>query len=139
MNQRKKPCAGCPFSRKCEKGALGGSPIETYLGQIHGPFWLPCHEDPEYAGKESGVNEVQQCAGAATLRANLGISGIMPPALLSLEPDKEAVFSSLGELVAHHTDLSESEVSAVTQDDNVVACILRELGDDRVKLQAKES
>lgn len=105
MNETHKltqPCAECPFSKKCGEGALGGSHPTVYVGQIHGPFWLPCHrhcdfKDPNWKSDLS----VQQCAGAAIFRANLGLSERMPPFLHKLPPS-DLVFSTVEEFYKHH-------------------------------------
>lgn len=137
MKQRKKPCPGCPFSRKCKPGELGGSPVETYIGQAHAPFWLPCHEDANYEDKSSDVNEVAQCAGAAIFRANIGLSLLMPPAILVLPHGGEDVFSTIREFVSHHCDLSDEEIDALTSSESIAECIKKELGDPDVQLKLK--
>ena len=97
-----KPCAECPFRRDIEPGFLGGSPVETYLGQILLPFWLPCHRSRNYAGKASQFDEVDQCRGAAILRANIGVADLMPDELIKLPPDTRRVFPTLAAFYAHH-------------------------------------
>ncbi len=100
---RKKPCAECPFSRAVTPGTVGGSDPTVYVGQLIGPFLLCCHMDPKYDGKKKGMQpEVAQCAGAAIMRANVGVAPTMPEALHALPADKELVFSSFEELLAHH-------------------------------------
>ena len=44
QQSRKKPCKSCPFRRDndLQKPNPRGSPPEVYLGQIRGPFILPC-------------------------------------------------------------------------------------------------
>ena len=68
----RKPCRECPFTRTNELGPTCGGAFrsEQVLGQAHGPFWLPCHKDATYQGKESNPETVMQCAGAAIFRAN---------------------------------------------------------------------
>lgn len=100
----KKPCKGCPFARvnDNEKPHPGGSPPEVYLGQARGPFWLPCHSDGQYEGKNSDASKVQQCAGAAIFRANAKQPYKLPDQLLSLEEDHENVFSTPAEFFAYY-------------------------------------
>lgn len=66
-----------------------------------GPFLLPCHKAPGYEANRRAPN-LLQCAGAATYRANIGVADRMPPALLRLPADREAVFADAAELLAHH-------------------------------------
>lgn len=100
----KTPCPACPYSRTCEPGALGGSPVEKYIGQALGPFLLPCHQhcdftDPDWKLK---VESTPQCAGAAVFRANLGVNALMPKGLHELPANRGTVFSTAAEFVAHH-------------------------------------
>ena len=41
MNQHTKPCKTCPFRRDCTPGELGGSSVETFIGQAFGAFHIP--------------------------------------------------------------------------------------------------
>lgn len=104
-SQSDKACSSCPFSRQCEPGGLGGSPIEVYLGQILGPFFLPCHAAKGYKGNDTPLSpEHMQCAGAAIFRANIGVGEAMPNPLLKLPKESDSnVFDSLGEFIHHHT------------------------------------
>jgi len=97
----RRPCPGCPFARACAPGGLGGSPVEVYIGQLLGGFWLPCHSNPDYNQQTDAT--VSQCAGAAIFRANLGIDAILPPMLHRLPEDQAAVFGTVEQFVAHHT------------------------------------
>lgn len=111
----KKACSECVFNRKCEPGALGGSDVTVYIGQIYAPFAIPCHlhcdfNDPEWKLK-AGPGQTPQCAGTATFRANLGMKELrdQTPAwakLLTHEPDHETCFSSYAEFMAHHTGMT---------------------------------
>ena len=98
------PCSNCPFSRAVAPGALGGSPVETFIGQAYGPFVLPCHKacdfsDPDWKAK---AIDTPQCAGAAIFRANVKVAPMMPPSLHALPEDKVTVFASAVEFYAHH-------------------------------------
>ncbi len=110
----KNPCKECPFNRNnilpVEK-RLGGSSSFTYVGQIEGPFWLPCHMDKNYKTKEVNTEEVNQCAGAAIFRANLGLSDKFPKELLRLNPGHPDVYTSYEEFIAN-TDVHLNEEMA---------------------------
>lgn len=100
-NQSNKSCNECPFSKASPSGQLGGSPIQTYLGQILGPFYLPCHMPQNYKGNDTPVSpEHMQCAGAAIFRRKLGVR--VPAPLLTLQSDDSNVFSTLEEFISHH-------------------------------------
>lgn len=102
---RKRPCGECPFSRACEPGGTGGSDPTVYVGQAYGPFWLPCHTDPEYNTPMSLSEKtatVSQCAGAAIFRANVGADAKMPEGVHRLPADTSLVFATPAELIAHH-------------------------------------
>lgn len=104
MKDLTKPCLDCPFYRRVKPGALGGSSVETYIGQSIGPFMLPCHkacdfDDPNWKDK---VGETSQCAGAAIYRNNIGFGGAMPSGIHVLPQDHDKVFSSHAEFIAHH-------------------------------------
>tara|TARA_R110002020_G_scaffold100855_5_gene238101 strand:- start:26427 stop:26876 length:450 start_codon:yes stop_codon:yes gene_type:complete len=106
----KKCCGGCPFKRvnTNEKPNPGGSHPFVYLGQIHGPFWLPCHQDKNYEGKGSNTETVGQCRGAAIFRSNCGVEeGKLPKQLLSLPEDRENVFASEAEFITHYLDMPQ--------------------------------
>src|SRR5688572_32839375 len=107
MNQHESPCRECCFRRDIEPGNLGGSPVETYVGQSLLPFWVPCHCSRNYAGKASDVNEVTQCAGLAIFRSNIGVRPVR--GLLSLPRDTELVFSTLADFYSHHKRISRIE------------------------------
>lgn len=138
MNQHTKPCAECPFRRDITPGLLGGSPVETYIGQSVMPFWLPCHCDQKYAFKASKIDEVTQCAGTAIFRANLGVGQLMPPSLLSLPPDKELVFGTMAEFVAHHKGMTLEEAQQFLQGDTVKRCVMKEATDVNMVLIEKD-
>lgn len=104
VKHMKAPCATCPFARTTAPGTLGGSPVETYIGQVHGPFVLPCHcavnyDDPQW--REKAI-DTPQCAGAAIFRANVGAAAKMPAAIHKLPGGHPNVFSNEAEFVAHH-------------------------------------
>ncbi len=110
--QHETPCAACPFRRTTAPGcqtqgvSLGGSPSFTYIGQAHGPFWLPCHSTHNYKDPVARRDPSNlQCAGAAIYRANTERDKQLPPSLLHLPKDVNAVFASPVEFLAHHEDI----------------------------------
>ena len=118
-NQHTKACSSCPFSKQCLPGDLGGSPVETYVGQSVGPFFLPCHSCNGYKGNDStDMSKHPQCAGAAIFRANIGRAELMPGPLLQLFADSDPhVFDSMEEFIAHHRpDLTPEEVGQMASD-----------------------
>lgn len=112
----KKPCLGCPFKRvnTNEKPYPGGSHPFVYLGQARGPFWLPCHNDKNYNGKQSSPSEVTQCRGAAIFRSNCDSGIELPEQLLSLEKDMNEVFADEAEFMKHYLDMSDEEAAMNT-------------------------
>lgn len=111
MTNVKTPCSQCPFSRKVEPGALGGSPPETYIGQAAGPFVLPCHhqcdfDDPQWKDK---LGETPQCAGAAIFRSNIRVSKRMPASIYTLAQNHVDVFATSAEFLAHHKKIRVSD------------------------------
>ena len=108
----KKACKACPYSKSVIPGATGGSPPDVYVGQGHGPFYLPCHKTCDFSDPDwkTDVDTPQQCAGAAIYRSNIGRGKLMPPMLHILPPD-DSVFHSPEELLAHHLQVS-TEVAA---------------------------
>jgi hypothetical protein len=117
-----KPCPNCPFTRACPPGKLGGSPAHVFIGQVHGPFWLPCHahsgfNDPNWKTDYSKP----QCVGAAIFRANAGVDHLMPNALLKCEPDRTIVFDGAREFFWHHTDMTERMLDISSAPSSIVA------------------
>lgn len=129
-----KPCRECPFSRAIEPGNLGGSSPEVYIGQLVLPFWLPCHCSANYQGKDSDVNKVSQCAGAAIMRANIGY--IPPAPLLRLEKSRWA-FQSLAHFHSHHTGQLLVTSQAYLTGFKIQQLAITELQDPKVKTQIK--
>ena len=108
----RQPCPECPFNRQCPPGHLGGSPPDVYIGQINGPFYLPCHMHTEFSDPNWKKDMAKpQCAGAATFRANLGIADRMPAFFLAMPEDRARVFASYEEFVCYHTDIPASVVT----------------------------
>ena len=104
----KTPCNTCPFRRDVQPGALGGSPVTTFVGQVHGPFWLPCHSFTNYSDPNWKTDYSKpQCVGAAIYRAN-AVRHQLPEALLKMEPDHKLVFSTPEQFLSHHLRIPPS-------------------------------
>lgn len=87
--QHTKPCPDCPMARKSLRGWLGGSTPEEYVRLAHSDVVVPCH----------CVKDVQ-CAGMAIYRRN--VAKRCDPPNLVLEKDKDLVFATPAEFLAHH-------------------------------------
>ena len=125
--QRESPCAGCPFSPHTEDGKLGGSPVEVYVGQVLGPFHLPCHRSAGYRGNATKVGQCGQCVGAAMLRgAFFRVGYNMPEGLLRLKPDRSKAFVSLVEFVAHHKKVTYKEAVEWLEDNKPKDLLIKE-------------
>ena len=121
--QLRSPCDDCAFLRTSEPDNLGGSCAEVYIGQTHGPFWIPCHSSKEYRCKESVMGDEAECVGSAIFRANIGAfdrfgEGLTtddpennPGKLFKPEPDTELVFATEAEFMAHHKQISIAEAT----------------------------
>ncbi|MFT5875743.1 MAG: hypothetical protein ACI8WT_004739 [Clostridium sp.] len=125
----KKACMACPFRRvnTNEKPNPGGSHPFVYIGQAMGPFWLPCHQDKSYSGKNSNISEVDQCRGAAIFRSNCNTGIQRPKELLVLPEDKENVFASEKEFLNHYLDLSEKESEYLSRPEMIGLMMSKEL------------
>jgi len=98
------PCSECPFARKSTPGALGDKPgvgPGTFIGQAHGPSFLPCHLRYDDKPLHSRM-DLPQCAGAAIYRANTDTAKLLPAGLMELPADTELVFATPEEFLAHH-------------------------------------
>ncbi len=103
------PCRECPWSRTTPPGGNhpGGSPVETYIGQVNGPFWLACHMRYEKGvdAKDQTPGRAPECAGAAIFRANVGLSDKLSQRLHRLPSDTKKVFADFAEFMAHHKQI----------------------------------
>ena len=129
---RGKPCKSCPFRRNndLQKPNPGGSPPEVYIGQIRGPFILPCHKGKNYAGKQTDLSQALECAGAAIFRANCEIPYKLPDQILSLPKDTETVFSNEREFLNFYRDEDSKETLTKEYLDSL---LIKELLDASVK------
>lgn len=131
-----KPCHDCAFRRDSTPGHLGGSEAEVYIGQIHGPFYIPCHmtyaRDHEWREK---LDQTGGCAGAAVFRANLGVDNYLAGLanFHRLPADHAHVFSSSEEFMAHHQGISIEEAREKLRKTSPAELLLIELGKAQVK------
>lgn len=88
--QTKRPCSDCPWARAALPAWLGGNTKEEWLQFAHGEFKVECH-----------TRKDNQCAGVAIYRANV-CKLPMDPAVLTLPPDRKAVFATPQEFLEHH-------------------------------------
>jgi hypothetical protein len=118
------PCSECSFRRDIEPGFLGGSPPEVYIGQSVGPFKVPCHkacdfDDPNW--REKSMYDTTQCAGMAIYRTNVGVADRMPADLHKLPADRNTVFATHAEFLAHHRQIplhmAEAFLKVMTPDE----------------------
>lgn len=136
MKQRKTPCRECPFRRDntLTGPKPGGASAITYVGQAQGPFWLPCHMEKAYDGKQTDPKAVSQCAGAAIYRSNVKNPYKLPEQLLSLPEDHELVFSSHAEFLAHYTGMPIERIEHfIKNEDLLQKSLLHELKQLEVK------
>lgn len=134
MKQHTKPCSTCPFRRDSTPGELGGSPVETFIGQTFGAFWIPCHECIDYSDPNWREQyEKGQCAGTAIYRANCHPAN-RPPELLKLPADTELVFSTPAEFMAHHLRITVDEAARRLKECHPVNHWLREMRDARARV-----
>lgn len=131
----KKACLGCPFRRinTNEKPNPGGSHPFVYLGQARGPFWLPCHNDKNYDGKQSSPDKVTQCRGAAIFRSNCDSGIRLPKQLLSLEKDTNEVFANEAEFTAHYLDISVEAAAKHTTESNLNCFMENEMNSGAIR------
>lgn len=120
----KKPCVQCPFNKKAQltaENGLGGSHPTVYMGQAHAPFWLPCHMDGKYAGKDSNPKEVNVCIGAAMFRSKLSVKNRFPVSDLIpiMEDTKDFTFDSPTDFLAHYLEISEEKADKLADNSHI--------------------
>ena len=122
--QREFLCPTCPFARTTTKEYLDtrGDNGERFVASAHLPALLPCHCEDDGSAT---VGVCQQCAGAAKFRANVGIKGL-PPVLGQLPPDRETVFATDAELLAHHKGWTLAEAEAALRDGGLLRMMQEE-------------
>jgi len=101
MLQRERCCGQCPFAKSTPKTYLDtmGQNGQKFIGQAQAGMYLPCYMEVGF-GEFLKNPHLPQCAGAAKYRANVGIE--VPKGIGTLPPDRETVFESPEELLAHH-------------------------------------
>lgn len=116
----KTPCKSCPFQRTTTPGHLGGSPTNVFIGQIHAPFFIPCHCHIDYADPEwkAKATTVPHCAGARIFRANLGVVAL-PESIAGLPKDTTTVFATVEEFTKHHDGTADHP--------SVASCVASEM------------
>jgi hypothetical protein len=110
----------------------GGAEPTVYIGQAIGPFWLPCHKDKNYAGRDTVATEVVQCRGAAIFRSNIEVAEKMPEGILVLPKDDTEVFASKEEFLAYYYSLP-IEVMEALPPVYYQSLLAKEMADSRIK------
>lgn len=131
---REKPCTGCPFSRTgvYEKNAV--DPLRL-VGQSHGPFLLPCHQEPGYQEERQGeVYAKAQCAGAAIFRSNIGLGVKFPKSFHILPADTAAVVATPAELVSKHYGIPLESAEEMLKDTPPDWLLKQELSGRKVRV-----
>lgn len=88
--QHTKPCGDCPWRRDSLPGWTGGLAPQTWVRAAHGDEGINCH-----------TRIGAQCAGSAIYRANV-CKVPRDPEILRLPKDREKVFATPNEFLAHH-------------------------------------
>lgn len=93
MNQHRTPCKDCPWRKGLAvPGWLGSNSIEDWIGFAHSETVVDCH-----------THANAQCAGIAIYRANVGKRPRFKEIMLLLPADRENVFATPMEFIAHHS------------------------------------
>lgn len=132
----KTPCKTCPWKRNAlPPGLIGGNTPDVFIGQIQGPFYLPCHNSKGYAGKNTILesSDTKQCAGAAIFRSNIGVSQMMPKGIKILPEDKENVFASKEEFLGYYYNVSLEIIKGIFTEKLYRWLLVKELNDKQVK------
>lgn len=130
------PCKSCPWKKNTQlPGLIGGSEPTVYIGQAQGPFYLPCHNSKNYVGKNTTLEspDTKQCAGAAIFRSNIGVAPMMPKGIEILPEDKENVFATREEFLAHYYNISEEIIKLIFTEEMYKQLMVKELNDANVK------
>jgi hypothetical protein len=127
--KKTKPCKECPFNKKANLSIkdLGNASPETYIGQLNGSFWLPCHMEKNYNGKESSPDDVRICAGAAMLRSKLPIKEKFKSHLTPiLEDTDNSSFDSCADFMTHYKKIPLEEAEKLTDNNHIKAYVTLE-------------
>lgn len=130
-NHPSKPCPQCPFARATSKEYLDtrGQNGERFVGQAVGPFMLPCHMHKAFDNwRENpiGPDAATPCVGAAVYRSNNGYTHL-PDVIPRYAEDREAVFASPEELLAHHKGTTVEEERKFLKTKPVIAMCMDEM------------
>lgn len=101
------PCDQCPWRRASAPGWLGANTPEGFASAISREVRMPCHTlvDYEREGWEWRQRKAPLCRGALIMMRNtckLPLDPEIKAALKSVEPDRERVFATVQEFIAHH-------------------------------------
>lgn len=109
------PCKNCPYKKDAtvEGPFIGGTHISEYIGQLLGPFWLPCHADPNYEGNSTPTGSTSKCRGAMRMRYKMpNRSDFDAHDLLSTAPDiNNEVFDNIYEFLQHYLKIPMVKVT----------------------------
>lgn len=111
--RHKVPCDDCPFRRDSMPGFLGGTRLADWITAWIGEAKFPCHKTisqmfviTETVGENHpSLDGASYCAGALTMMRNSCKSprnSYDREAARKVEPDRETVFSHMGEFKSHH-------------------------------------
>jgi hypothetical protein len=105
------PCAACPFRRDSLPGYLGeatGDPQSFVFSIWSEAVRQPCHlaVDWESSSAQREARRAPLCRGALIAMRNcakMPVDAEVGLAVRNTDPDRETVFSHIGEFIAHHT------------------------------------
>ena len=101
-----KVCNDCPWWRTSTPGWLGPMTAEEWIELARSDDPIACHQTIKVEeGQEAGDWNhpmMRQCAGAAIFRANICKSP-RSPEVARLPSDREAIFATPAEFLAHHS------------------------------------
>lgn len=122
-----KHCPQCPFARSTPKEYLDtrGQNGERFAGQAVGPFMLPCHMHKafdQWRENPIGPGAASPCVGAAVYRSNCGYTHL-PDAIPLYPEDREAIFASPAELLAHHKGTTVEEEERFLREEKSIAAM----------------
>lgn len=135
MTRRKKPCKECPFNKKAnlKTDDLGGSAPEVYLGQLNSPFWLPCHLDKNYNGKQSNMDKVGVCVGAAMLRSTLKTRYKFTSEFTPVIEKDSSSFDNCADFLSHYKNIPLEQAEKLTDESHITDYVILELLKARVE------
>lgn len=101
------PCDDCPWRRNALRGWLGPYSPQEWPEAAHCESAIACHQTIRRNQRRGGGDwdnpEMRQCRGASIFRANV-CKNPRHPDLQSGPVDKDRVFASNAEFLAHHKD-----------------------------------